>query len=306
MNYLKEQKYLIIICGPTGIGKTSVGIELAKYFDSVIISADSRQIYKEMTIGTAVPSKETQSGILHYFLQTHSIHESYNASMFETEVNEFLSDYYKNNQVAIMAGGSGLYADAVCNGIDDIPTINQPIRNKWHLIYIEKGLEYLQQKVRETDPEYFKVVDKNNPKRLQKAMEVFEMSGKPYSSFLTKTNKKRNFIPLKIALNTDREELYKRINHRVDKMMESGLLDEAKSLYPFKNLRPLNTVGYKELFDYLEGKLSLNEATDQIKNHSRAYARRQITWFRKDKSISWFEPDASGDIIRYIEEQIKI
>jgi tRNA dimethylallyltransferase len=296
--------YLIIICGPTGIGKTSIGIELAKHFGSVIISADSRQIYKEMTIGTAVPSKEEQMVAPHFFLQTQSIHEPYNASMFETEVNEFLSEYYKNNKLAIMVGGSGLYIDAVCNGIDDLPTIDKPVREKWHGIYVERGLEFLQQEVKKTDPEYFQKVDRNNPKRLLKAMEVYEMTGQPYSSFLTRKSKPRKFIPVKIALNTNREELYLRINQRVDKMMKSGLLEEAKPLLPFKHLNPLRTVGYKELFDYFEGKLTLDEALTQIKNHSRAYARRQITWFRKDKSVRWFEPGDIGTMIRYIEEQI--
>jgi tRNA dimethylallyltransferase len=299
------QPFLIIICGPTGIGKTNVGIELAKHFGSVIISTDSRQIFKEMSIGTAVPAKDQQLSVPHLFLQTHSIHDSYNASKYETEVNEFLSEYFKKNKIAIMVGGSGLYIDAVCNGIDDLPTIDKTVREKWHLIYKEKGIEYLQQKVSETDPEYYLKADRNNPKRLQKAMEVFEMTGKPYSSFLTRQIKERIFIPVKISLNTNREELYRRINMRVDKMIESGLLDEAKSLYPFRHLGPLNTVGYKELFDYLDDKISLDEAVDQIKNHSRAYARRQITWFRRDKSTQWFEPGEIDLILKYIEEKIK-
>jgi tRNA dimethylallyltransferase len=298
--------YLIIICGPTGIGKTRIGIELAKKFGSVILSADSRQIYKEMTIGTAVPSMEEQNSVPHYFLQTHSIHEPYNASRFEVEANDFLSGYYKNNQVALMVGGSGLYIDAVCHGIDDLPSISKPVREKWHLIYQDEGIEYLQQQVLKTDPEYYQVVDKNNPKRLQKAMEVYEMTGLPYSSFRTRTQRPRIYTPVKIALNTAREELYQRINQRVDKMMGNGLLEEAKSLFPNKHLSPLNTVGYKELFDYFEGKLTLDEAVIQIKNHSRAYARRQITWFRKDKSVRWFEPGEINPIIRYIEEQIKV
>jgi tRNA dimethylallyltransferase len=258
-----------------------------------------------MTIGTAVPAIKEQQLVPHYFLQTHSIHDTYNASIFEVEVNEFLAGYYKNNQAAIMVGGSGLYIDAVCNGIDDLPKINKGVRDKWHLIYMDKGLEYLQQKVKETDHEYYRKADRNNPKRLLKAMEVFEMTGLPYSSFLTRIKKERCFIPVKIALNTEREVLYNQINQRVDKMMKFGLLEEAKSLYPFKHLIPLNTVGYKELFDYFDEKLTLHEAVDQIKNHSRAYARRQITWFRKDKSIKWFEPDDITSIINYIEEQIK-
>jgi tRNA dimethylallyltransferase len=297
--------YLIIICGPTGIGKTGIGIELAKHFGAVVISADSRQVYKEMSIGTAVPSKKEQTAVPHFFLQTQSVHRPYNASMFEAEVNGVLADYFKNNQLAVMVGGSGMYIDAVCNGIDDLPTISRNVREKWHSLFEEKGLEYLQHQVMETDPVYFKMVDKNNPKRLQKAMEVYEMTGLPYSSHLTQTKKPRIFSPIKIAINTDREKLYQKINQRVYKMMEDGLLDEAKNLYPFKNLSPLNTVGYKELFEYLDGKLTLDEAVIQIQNHTRAYARRQITWFRKDKTLRWFEPDETDKIIRYIEEQIK-
>jgi tRNA dimethylallyltransferase len=299
------QPYLIIICGPTGIGKTGIGVELAKLFSSVIISADSRQIFKEMSIGTAVPSNKELSSVPHHFIKTRSIHEAYNASMYEIEVNNFLNEYFKNNQIAFMVGGSGMYIDAVCNGIDDLPAIDKAIREKWHAIYIEKGLEYLQNKVNETDPEYFQRVDKNNPKRLQKALEIYEITGKPYSSFLTRKIKKRTFSILKIALNTNRDELYNRINLRVDKMMNSGLLEEVKSLYPYKHLSQLNTVGYRELFEYMDGKLSYEDAVAQIRNHSRAYARRQITWFRKDKSIKWFQPEDIGLIKQYIEEQIK-
>jgi tRNA dimethylallyltransferase len=297
--------HLIVICGPTGIGKTSAAVELAKHFGTVIISADSRQFYKEMTIGTAVPSKIEQSEVPHYFLQTHSIHKSYNASMFEVEVNNFLKEHYKNNPLAIIAGGSGLYIDAVCNGIDDLPTINKEVREKWHMAYLNEGLEFIQQKVKEADPDYYKKVDKNNPKRLQKALEVYEMTGKPYSSFLTNKKKERNFHLIKIGLNTDRQKLYERINQRVDMMMESGLPDEAKSLYPFRHLSPLHTVGYKELFDYFDEKISFDEARDQIRNHTRAYARRQITWFRRDPSIKWFEPEAIAPMIHFIEKKIK-
>jgi tRNA dimethylallyltransferase len=300
------QPHLIVICGPTGIGKTPVAIEIASYFKTVIVSADSRQVFREMKIGTAAPTDNELSRVKHYFVQSRSIHEPYNASIYEKEVTLFLNEYFKDNSLVIMAGGSGMYIDAVCNGIDDLPNIEKHIRNKWLKITEEQGIGALQSKVQEIDPEYFDIVDKNNPKRLQKAIEVFEMTGKPYSSFLTNEKKERPFHVIKIALNTNREELYRRINQRVDKMIEHGLIDEAKTLYPYKNLLPLKTVGYSELFDYFDGNMTMEEAITKIKDHSRAYARRQITWFRRDKDTTWFEPSDINGIIHYIENEIKI
>ena len=295
---------LIIICGPTGIGKTKVAIEAAQALQCEIISADSRQIYKEMSIGTAVPSDSELAVVRHHFIKTHSIHTYYNASMFEVEVLEFLEDHFKQKNCIIMVGGSGLYIDAVCKGIDELPTIEKEVRIKWQEIFKNKGLEFLQEQVRENDPEYFSSADIQNPKRLLKAIEVFEMTGKPYSSFLKKKPQERSFSILKIGLNTKREVLYERINQRVDRMMEAGLTEEAKKLYPYRKLTPLNTVGYKELFEHFDGKLTLEKAREQIQNHSRAYARRQLTWFRRDKDIKWYEPQNTEYIIQYIENQI--
>jgi tRNA dimethylallyltransferase len=299
------QPYLIVICGPTGIGKTPVAIEIASFLHTVVISADSRQVFREMKIGTAAPNENELTSISHYFVHSRSIHEPYNASIYESEVTGFLSEHFKENSIALMVGGSGLYIDAVCNGIDDLPTINKDLRDKWHAIYDEQGIGILQSKVKEIDPVYFSQVDQNNPKRLQKAIEVYEMTGQPYSSFLTKEKKIRSFQILKIALNTNREDLYNRINQRVDKMVENGLLNEARDLYPFRNLTPLKTVGYSELFDYFDGKMSQDEAVVKIKDHTRAYARRQITWFRRDKDIIWFEPENINGIIRYIQQKTK-
>jgi tRNA dimethylallyltransferase len=299
------QPHLIVICGPTGIGKTQVAIEIASYFKTIIISADSRQIFREMSIGTAAPNEQELKRVPHFFAKSRSIHEPFNASIYENEVIRLLEERFKENPLIVMAGGSGLYIDAVCNGIDDLPTIDKKIRERWHLVLNEQGIVVLQEKVKEVDPEYYNQVDINNPKRLQKAIEVFEMTGKPYSSFLTKSKKERPFKIIKLAINTEREELYRLINRRVDKMLENGLMDEVRNLYQYRNLLPLKTVGYSELFDYFDGKLSLDEAVTKIKDHTRAYARRQITWFRRDKSVKWFEPSETEAMILYIEKQIK-
>jgi tRNA dimethylallyltransferase len=297
------QKLLVVICGPTGIGKTRVAIDVAKHFNSEIISADSRQVYKEMSIGTAVPSPDELNMVHHHFIHSHSIHQYYNASMFELEVLHFLEYYYQGHNQALMVGGSGLYIDAVCKGIDYLPAILPEVREKWKSIYNTQGIDFLQKKVEEVDPDYFQQVDKNNPKRLLKALEVYEMTGRAYSSFLTKSQKKRFFKTCKIGLNTDRETLYRAINKRVDGMMHAGLVDEANQLFEYRQLTQLKTVGYKELFAHFEGTLSLEEAVEQIKNHTRAYARRQLTWFRNDEEITWFEPDDTEKILRFIEKE---
>lgn len=298
------QPYLIVICGPTGIGKTKVAIEIASYFKTSIISADSRQIFKEMSIGTAVPTGQELNTVPHYFVKSRSIHEPYNASLYEVDVIKFLDGYFRENKMIIMVGGSGMYIDTICNGIDDLPTIDNNIREKWFRVLNDQGIAALQEKVREVDPDYYAHVDINNPKRLQKAIEVFEMTGKPYSSFLTRSKKERPFKIIKIALNTEREKLYNRINQRVDKMIENGLTDEARTLYHYRNLLPLKTVGYSELFDYFDNKMSLDEAITKIKDHSRAYARRQITWFRRDKETVWFEPFDIENIKQYIKQKL--
>ena len=301
---MKISGHLIVLCGPTGVGKTKLAVDLAKSLDCEIISADSRQIYKEMYIGTAVPGKTELNSVVHHFIQSHSIHNYYNASMFEAEVNSFLNNYFTQNERIIMVGGSGLYIDAVCKGIDDLPTIPHDIRRKWLELFKNKGLKFLQDQVKKCDPEYYNKVDRNNPKRLLKAIEVFEITGKPYSTFLKKESKPRSYSTLKIGLNIKRDILYERINHRVDQMIKVGLIEEARALYPHQKLTPLNTVGYKELFSYFDGKIPLEEAIEQIKNHSRAYARKQITWFRRDPEIIWFEPEDFEMIRNYIYEKI--
>ena len=298
-------KHLVIVCGPTGIGKTRVAIDLANHFGSEIISADSRQMYKEMRIGTAVPVAEELSRIPHHFVQFRSVKDYYNASMFELDVLDFLKSYYDKKSIAIMVGGSGLYIDAVCKGIDDLPTIDREVRRKWKKRYETMGLEFLQAQVEKYDPDYYAVVDRQNHKRLLKALEVFDQTGKPYSAYLQNTPKDRNFKSIKLGLNTDRKALYERINARVDRMIEDGLIEEARRLYPSRHLTPLKTVGYRELFAHFDGKVTLEEAIGQIKNHSRAYARRQITWFRRDKEICWFEPRQLPEMYEHIKINLK-
>jgi tRNA dimethylallyltransferase len=298
------QSTLVVIGGPTGIGKTRIAIDLAKYYKTCIISADSRQVFREMSIGTAAPTDEELKLAPHYFVKSRSIHEPYNASIYESEVMNFLKDQFDINSLIIMVGGSGLYIDAVCNGIDDLPSITKEIREKWTKIYEDKGIVFLQHKIKEIDPDYYTKVDVNNPKRLQKAAEIYEMTGKPYSTFLTQSKKERAFRIIKIALNTEREELYNRINHRVDKMIGAGLIEEARKLDEFRNLLPLKTVGYRELFDYFDDNLTIDEAITKIKDHSRAYARRQITWFKRDKGYVWFSPADIKGIKNLIDQQI--
>lgn len=295
-----KTKTLIIILGPTGVGKTDLSIEIAQKFNTVIISADSRQIYKEMNIGTAVPSAEQLAAVKHYCIQHKSIHDYYNASMFEVEVLSMLDELFTMHDVVVMTGGSMMYIDVVCKGIDDLPTIDMKIRNKWLRIWKEKGLEFLQSKVKEIDPEFYAVTDVKNPKRMLKALEIYEMTGKPYSDLRTGRQKQRDFNIVKIGLNREREELYKRINQRVDEMMKNGLMDEARPLLPHQHINSLNTVGYKELFDYFEEKITLNKAVELIKRDSRRYAKRQLSWFKRDKEIEWFHPDETQKIINFL------
>jgi tRNA dimethylallyltransferase len=299
-----SNKRLIIVTGPTAIGKTDLAIRLAKYFGTEIINADSRQIYREMIIGTAVPSSEQQAGVKHHFINHRSIHDYYNASQFELEAVELLDRLFTKQDAVIMAGGSGMYIDAVCKGIDEIPTVNPDVREKIHHEYKLLGLEGIRSRLREVDPDYYDKADLNNPKRIMKALEIAEMTGRPYTSFLTGKSKPRNFSIIKIGLDMPRQELHNRINTRVDNMILHGLLQEATGLYPYKHLNSLNTVGYKELFDYLDGRFSLEESIEIIKGHTRQYARRQLTWFRKDKDMQWFGPDEIDLIITYIRRKI--
>lgn len=296
---------LVIIGGPTGIGKTTTAIKVAQRLNTEIISADSRQVFKELCIGTAVPSVEELNAVKHHFIQNKSIDERFNASMYEFEVLDLIETLFQKHKIIVMVGGSGLYIDAVCNGIDDLPTIPYDIRQRIKTIYDTHGLSKIQEIVNRIDPEYYERVDKNNYKRMLKAVEVFEVTGKPYSSFLKNKPKERPFDTLKIILDIEREELYNRINLRVDKMVEAGLVDEARSVYHKRELTPLKTVGYRELFEHFDGTISMDEAITQVKNHSRAYARKQLTWFRRYKDAHWFSPDQVDEIIRVINNSSK-
>ncbi len=302
----KHQPYLIIITGPTGVGKTSTCTKLATIFNSPVISVDSRQMYREMNIGTAVPSPYQQKQTKHYFIGNLSIHDYYNASMFERECLELLEKLFEKEMIVFMAGGSGLYLDAVCRGIDDLPEVDHELREDLAAKYRSHGINWLRSKLKKLDPEHYRVVDLKNPNRILKAVEISLMTGKPYSSFLTGKKAERNFIVIKIGLNTDRKVLYEKINSRVDKMIEEGLLEEAKNLYPFRHLNALNTVGYKELFDYLDGKTTFDKAVELIKRNSRRYAKRQLTWLSKDEEIQWFHPDDLKSIIDLIRNRTGI
>jgi tRNA dimethylallyltransferase len=302
MTASRNRKELIVISGPTAVGKTGLSIEIAKKLNTVIISADSRQIYKELSIGTAVPSKDELSQIKHYFIQTVSINDYYNASKYEEEVNDLLEKLFINHDKIILCGGSGLYIDAVIKGIDFLPEINPSLRAKIQLQYEQEGIESLLEDLLKLDPFSFERIDLSNPKRIQKALEISIITGKPYSSFLTSTEKNRNYSVKKIALDINRDILYQRINSRVLSMIESGLVDEARNLYPLRKINALNTVGYRELFDYFDGLNTMDEAIAKIQSNTRNYARKQLTWFRKDKNTKWFQPSEFENIMGFISE----
>ena len=291
---------LIVITGPTAVGKTALTIQLAQHYGVPIINADSRQIYRELPIGTAAPSEEQLRQVRHYFVASKSIDDYYNASMYEQEVLECLKVQPSN--INILSGGSMMYIDAVCNGIDDIPTIREDIREEMKRRYQEEGLEALCEDLKRLDPEHYEVVDKQNYRRVIHALEICYQTGRTYTSFRTQQKKERPFNIVKIGLNRDREELYQRINQRVDEMMENGLLDEVRGLYDKRSVNALNTVGYKELFDYLDGRWPLEEAVERIKGNTRRYARKQLTWFKRDENVKWFHPDQQQEIMNYIAQ----
>jgi len=293
-------KTLIVITGPTAVGKTRLCIDIAKHFGIPIINADSRQIYKELKIGTASPTEEEMRKVQHYFVGTLSLEDYYSASLYEQQVLTLLETLFKKQDYVLMSGGSMMYIDAVCNGIDDIPTIDDKTRQTMKRRLQKEGLESLCEELRRLDPEYYEIVDRQNPKRVVHALEICTMTGKTYTSFRKREKKSRPFRIIKIGLNRDRAELYDRINARVDEMMALGFLKEAEGLFPQRNLNALNTVGYKELFEYFEGRWSLEEAVERIKGNTRRYARKQLTWYKKDDQIRWFHPDQKEDIINYI------
>jgi tRNA dimethylallyltransferase len=288
MTISNQKKHLIVIVGPTAIGKTAFSIQLAQLFHTEIISADSRQFYKEMSIGTAKPSAEELSQAPHHFIGNISIHDVYSAGKFEQDALAIIEEKFNTHDVLIMVGGSGLYINVVCNGIDDIPS-DENIKNALILQHKNEGLEPLLQQLKQLDETYYNQVDKSNPSRIIRALEVCLVSGKPYSSFRENTKKERPFNIIKIGLDGAREDIYNNIHQRVDIMMENGLLDEVKTLHPYKHLNALQTVGYSELFDYLDQKVSLDEAVQLIKQNTRRYAKRQLTWFKKDEDVKWFD-----------------
>ena len=275
-------------------------MDLATHFGIPIINADSRQIYRELKVGTARPTEEQMQQIKHYFVGTLGLEDYYSASLFEQQVLELLSQLFQAHDFALMTGGSMMYIDAVCDGIDDIPTIDDETRTLMKQRLAEEGLEQLCEDLRRLDPEYYEIVDKQNPRRVVHALEICTMTGQTYTSFRRREKRERPFRIIKIGLNRPREELYARINQRVDEMMASGLLEEVKTMYPKRSLNALNTVGYKELFDYLDGRWPLEEAVERIKGNTRRYARKQLTWYKKDNQIRWFHPDEITTIIDYI------
>ena len=291
---------LIVVTGPTAVGKTALTIEIAKHYGIPIINADSRQIYQELKIGTASPTAEQMQQVKHYFVGTKSITDYYNASMYEQEVVQLLEKLFVDSPVQLLSGGSMMYIDAVCNGIDDIPTVRDDIRNEMKRRYQEEGLDALCEDLRRLDPEHYEVVDRQNHRRVIHALEICYQTGKTYTSFRTQKRKERPFQIVKIGLTRDRQELYDRINQRVDTMMSEGLLDEVRSVSAYRSTNALNTVGYKELFDYIDGRWPLEEAVERIKGNTRRYARKQLTWYKKDEQVTWFHPDQQEKILKFI------
>lgn len=292
---------LIVITGPTAVGKTALSLDIAKHYGIPVINADSRQIYRELRIGTAQPTEEQLKAVPHYFVGTLSIKDYYSASLFEQQVLTLLKELYVKSDYALMSGGSMMYIDAVCDGIDDIPTIDDATRTLYKQRLANEGLENLCLELKRLDPEYYEVVDLQNPRRVVHALEICTMTGKTYTSFRKRAKRERPFDIIKIGLNRPREELYKQINLRVDQMMADGLLEEARNYYPFRELNALNTVGYKEIFDYFDEHWSLEEAVERIKGNTRRYARKQLTWFKKDEHIHWYHPDDRTKIMNDID-----
>lgn len=292
---------LIVLIGPTGVGKTELSLSLAEFLHTPVINADSRQLYKDLTIGTAAPTADQLKRVKHYFVGTLSLTDYYSAAQFESDVISLLDQLYQTHPFALMSGGSMMYIDAVCNGIDDIPTVDQETREMIMERYQQEGLTPLSNELRLLDPDYYAIVDQKNPKRILHALEICYMTGKPYSSFRTNKKKERSFDIIKIGLRRDREELYERINKRVDEMIQNGLIDEVKNVMSYHYTNALNTVGYKEIFQYLDGNWSLEQAIEKIKQNTRIYSRKQMTWYKKDTEIHWFHPDNDKEIKKFLE-----
>ena len=292
---------LIVLIGPTGVGKTELSLSLAEFLHTPVINADSRQLYKDLTIGTAAPTADQLKRVKHYFVGTLSLTDYYSAAQFESDVISLLDQLYQTHPFAMMSGGSMMYIDAVCNGIDDIPTVDQETREMIMERYQQEGLTPLSNELRLLDPDYYAIVDQKNPKRILHALEICYMTGKPYSSFRTNKKKERSFDIIKIGLRRDREELYERINKRVDEMIQNGLIDEVKNVMSYRYTNALNTVGYKEIFQYLDGNWSLEQAIEKIKQNTRIYSRKQMTWYKKDTEIHWFHPDNDKEIKKFLE-----
>ncbi len=300
-------KILFVVLGPTAVGKTDVCLEIARHLQTPVINADSRQIFEGIPIGTAAPTEEQQTIVRHYFVGKCKLTDYYSASMFEEEVMDLISPGGELGALpyGLMAGGSMMYIDAVCNGIDDIPTIDEVTRSMMKRRLEEEGLERLVDELRILDPEYFAIVDRKNIRRVVHALEICYMTGKTYTSFRTNQKKQRDFRIVKIGLNRKREELYERINRRVEQMVSMGLEEEARKVYPYKGVNALNTVGFREMFEFIEGKCSLDEAITKIQGNTRRYCRKQLTWFKKDTDIQWFHPDEVQSILQLIDKEIE-
>jgi tRNA dimethylallyltransferase len=297
-----KNKTLIVITGPTGVGKTEATLRIAEHFNVPVINADSRQIFSEIPIGTAAPTAEQQQCVQHYFVGNHHLEDYYSASLYEQDVLNIINS--QHTPISLLSGGSMMYIDAVCNGIDDIPTILPEIREEMIKRLETEGLEQMCNLLRELDPEHWKIVDRNNPRRVIHALEICIQTGKTYTSFRSNTIKERPFNIIKVGLNRDRDELYNRINQRVLDMIEEGMIEEALQVYPKRTLNSLNTVGYKELFEYLDGLTTLDEAIFKIQSNTRRYARKQLTWYKKDTAFQWFNPDNIEEILNYVHTMI--
>lgn len=301
---ISSSKTVIIVAGPTAVGKTSAAILLAKHFNTEIISADSRQCFKELNIGVARPSEQELKAVPHHFIASHSISENINARFFEQFALQKTGELFKEHDIVIMVGGTGLYIKSFCEGLDQIPSIDQSVRKKIITDYEAKGLQWLQDEVSKKDPEFFKVGEKQNPQRLMRALEVMESTGRSILDFRKNEKAKRDFKIIIIGIELPKEELHRNINSRVDKMIGEGLMEEVRSLIPFRELNALQTVGYSEIFDYIDGRISLESAIEEVKKNTRQYAKRQMTWFRKDKEIRWFFPNETDKMIAYIQNRL--